>query len=88
MKLSRYITVLYADSGLKICNYCLFLRKQEISVYPKDCMDYPLLSTTFKFILCSERKKIQCYVFSLYLTSAADLNSLVLLPGGLLWMPY
>ena len=26
--------------------------------------------------------------FSLYLTSAADLNSLVLLPGGLLWMPY
>ena len=23
-----------------------------------------------------------------YLTSAADLNSLVLLPGGLLWMPY
>ena len=24
----------------------------------------------------------------LYLTSAADLNSLVLLPGGLLWMPY
>jgi len=57
MKLSRYITVLYVDSGLKICNYCLFLRKQGISVYPKDCMDYPLLSTTFKFILCSERKK-------------------------------
>ena len=26
--------------------------------------------------------------FSFYLTSAADLNSLVLLPGGLLWMPY
>ena len=26
--------------------------------------------------------------FSLYWTSAADLNSLVLLPGGLLWMPY
>jgi len=26
--------------------------------------------------------------FSLYLTSAADLNSLVILLGGLLWMPY
>ena len=26
--------------------------------------------------------------FSLYLTSAADLNSLVLLLGGLLWTPY
>jgi len=26
--------------------------------------------------------------FSLYLTSATDLSSLVLLPGGLLWMPY
>jgi len=47
---------------------------------------------TGRFLFCLYREKYLhisfCRAFSLYLTSAADLNSLVLLPGGLLWMPY
>ena len=47
---------------------------------------------TGRFLVCLYREKylhISFWrAFSLYLTSAADLNSLVLLPGGLLWMPY
>ena len=47
---------------------------------------------TGRFLFCQYREKylhISFWrAFSLYLTSDADLNSLVLLPGGLLWMPY
>ena len=47
---------------------------------------------TGRFLFCLYREKylhISFWrAFSLYLTSTADLNSLVLLPGGLLWMPY
>jgi len=47
---------------------------------------------TGRFLFCLYREKylhISFWrAFSIYLTSAADLNSLVLLPGGLLWMPY
>jgi len=52
----------------------------------------PLFGVIFSFCLAWCREKylhISFWrAFSLYLTSAADLNSLVLLPGGLLWMPY
>jgi len=45
---------------------------------------------TGRFLFCLYREKylhISFWrAFSLYLTSAADLNSLVLLPGGLLWL--
>jgi len=52
----------------------------------------PSAVATGRFLFCLYREKylhISFWrAFSLYLTSSADLNSLVLLPGGLLWMPY
>ena len=60
----------------------LYKGKESLS----ECSSYrpiSLLSVWGKYLHISFWR-----AFSLYLTSAADLNSLVLLPGGLLWMPY
>ena len=41
-----------------------------------------------RFVYVDVNCRAVYYGCQVYLTSAADLNSLVLLPGGLLWMPY
>jgi len=67
--------------------------KKALSSHSTRAKDRSLSAVaTGRFLFCLYREKylhISFWrAFSLYLTSAADLNSLVLLPGGLLWMPY
>ena len=96
---SRGVSTLMRDIYIAILSVCLSVCLSVTFRYSMKTVQYIVMVSSphgipiiLRFKICLYREKclhisFWC-AFSLYLTSAADLNSLVLLPGGLLWMPY